>query len=113
MILCGVTREPLTYWLLAAPDELIKIPVQCRAKVEMGNNNPNNPGWVFPSPWAVASIASFLAIFCLRKERRSNSTTEIGWLDAIFEKENLLGSRDHPRGEGMLGNARTVVVVIN
>ncbi len=45
-------------------------------------------------------------MFCLIKEINSISCVVIAHdpADAIFEKENLKQSRDHPMGEGMLGN---------
>ncbi len=101
---CGVTREPLTYWSLAMRHtSWSKFLFGTRPRLKWVITALMTWGWVFPSPWALTSIASFLAIFFLRKLKRSNSTTVMGWLDAMTERENLEGSRDHPWGGGNAG----------
>ncbi len=35
----------------------------------------------------------------------------LAWLAAIFEKENLQGSHDHPMGGGMLGKPSKIVIL--
>ncbi len=48
--MCSYSRTTHLLVVGDAPDELIKVPVRRRAKVEMGNYSPNNPGVGLPQP---------------------------------------------------------------
>ncbi len=52
-------------------------------------------------------------MFCLRKDKSSVSSNVIACSSAaaIFQKENLQGSRDHPMGGGMLGKLSKIVIL--
>ncbi len=51
-------------------------------------------------------------MFCLKKLNNSSSWTVINLpVAAIFEKENLEGSHDHPMGGGMLGKLSKMVIL--
>ena len=52
-------------------------------------------------------------MFCLKKDRSSVSSNVIAHSSAvaIFQKENLQGSHDHPMGGWMLGKTSKIVIL--
>ncbi len=109
LVKCGVTWEPLTYCPLAIlHTRRSKFLFEVGPKLKYVITARMTRGCILAKPCAAASTSNFWTIFCLKKDKRSISSAVITWdvgvLAVIFEKENLKGSCDQPRGEGILGN---------
>ena len=123
LVECGVTWEPLTYcpWAIFQTNRS-KFLLDAGPKLKWVMTALSTRGWVLASPWVVASISSLHTMFCLRKDNKSVSSAVITCPGPMLvamterERENLKGSCDHPRGEGMLGNyqqnSRIVILCI-
>ena len=87
--LCGVTWEPLTYCLWAIlQTSQSKFWLGAGPKLKYLTTAWHTQGWVWGNPYLEALISSFLAMFCLRKESRSSSWTEmVRTLAAILRRK--------------------------